>query len=90
MDKEKSGGIAQIAKDELTSLKIGRACCKRAFLAGIIRGAGNFYVDHEGFGVKVALPSAELIAKCAGLVKNLVGNEPEVIMRTSSREVRSG
>ena len=87
MDKEKSGGIAQIAKEELTSLKIGKACCKRAFLAGIIRGAGNFYVDHEGFGVKVALPGAELIAKCAGLVKNLVGNEPEVIMRTSSREV---
>ena len=76
MDKEKSGGIAQIAKDELTSLKIVRSCCKRAFLSGIIRGAGNFYVDHEGFGVKAALPSAEPIAKCAGLVKNLVGNEP--------------
>lgn len=87
MEKEKTGGIAQLAKEELTSVKIGRTCCKRAFLAGIIRGAGNFYVDHEGFGVKVALPSAELIAKCALLVKNLVGNEPEVIMRTSSREV---
>ncbi len=87
MEKENNVGIAQLAKEELTSLKISQSCCKRAFLAGIIRGAGNFYVDHEGFGVKVALPGADLIAKCAVIVKNLVGDEPEVIMRTSSREV---
>ena len=52
-------------KQELLENKISGPCCKRAFLAGVIRGAGSLSLEPEGFGLLLQHPVPELIEKCA-------------------------
>lgn len=66
--------------------KIHNHCCKQAFLSGLIRGAGNYYVTSSGFGINIQHQSAELIVKSAQMVKQLISFEPVVKMRKQDRE----
>lgn len=79
--------ISQIVKQELIESKIHNTCCKRAFISGLIRGAGNYYVTSAGFGINIQHQSSELIVKSASMVKQLIFFEPVVIMRQQERKV---
>ena len=79
--------ISQIVKEDLIEGKIHNTCCKRAFISGLIRGAGNYYVTSSGFGINIQHHSSELIVKSAQLVKQLIFFEPVVKMRQQERKV---
>ena len=79
--------ISQIVKEDLIEGKIHNICCKRAFISGLIRGAGNYYVTSSGFGINIQHQSSELIVKCAQLVKQLIFFEPVVKMRQQERKI---
>ena len=79
--------ISQIVKEDLIEGKIHNICCKRAFISGLIRGAGNYYVTSSGFGINIQHHSSELIVKSAQLVKQLIFFEPVVKMRQQERKV---
>lgn len=72
-------------KQELLENKISGPCCKRAFLAGVIRGAGSLSLEPEGFGLILQHPVPELIEKCALLVKKLTGVQPEISKKEKDR-----
>ncbi|MBR2349506.1 MAG: DNA-binding protein WhiA [Clostridia bacterium] len=79
--------ISQLVKEDIIEGKIPNVCCKKAFLSGLIRGAGNYYVNSSGFGINVQHQSPDLITKCAQMVKQLISFEPTVKMRQQEREV---
>lgn len=83
---ENETSISAIIKEEIIESKILSSCCKKAFLSGAIRGAGSYYINSEGFGIVIQHQNNEFIAKCAGLVKNLVAFEPVVKMRQRESE----
>lgn len=83
---ENEASASAIIKKEITESKIPSNCCKKAFLSGVIRGAGSYYINSEGFGVIIQHQNPELIAKCAMLTKTLIGYEPTVKMRRRDSE----
>lgn len=78
--------ISHLVKEDMIQGKIHNTCCKRAFLSGLIRGAGNYYVTSSGFGINIQHQSPELIVKSAQMVKQLISFEPVVKMRKQDRE----
>ncbi len=78
--------VSQLVKEDMIQGKIHNTCCKRAFLSGLIRGAGNYYVTSSGFGINIQHQSPELIVKSAQMVKQLISFEPVVKMRKQDRE----
>lgn len=84
---ENTKAFSAAVKDEIITQKISKRCCKRAFLAGAVRGAGNFFVSSEGYGIKVTHYDPELIAKCVVIVHSLTKCEPLVYRHVSNREV---
>ncbi len=83
---ENEASASAVIKEEIIEGKIANKCCKKAFLSGVIRGAGSYYINSEGFGIVIQHQNPELIAKCAMLVKNLIGFEPIVKMRKRDSE----
>lgn len=79
--------ISHVVKQELIEGKIHNSCCKRAFISGLIRGAGNYYVTSSGFGINIQHHSSELIVKSAQIVKQLIFFEPVVKMRQQERKI---
>ncbi len=49
--------------------------CKKAFLAGLIRGAGSIYEDENGLGFQFKLPSDETVMMVSALFKSLFNYE---------------
>ncbi len=84
---ETTPAFSAAAKNEIITQKISKRCCKCAFLAGVIRGSGNFLVSNAGYGIKVSHYDAELIAKCVAIVYTLTKVEPVVSRHVSNREV---
>ena len=84
---ENTKAFSAAVKDEIITQKISKRCCKRAFLAGAVRGAGNFFVSSEGYGIKVTHYDPELIAKCVVIAHSLTKCEPLVYRHVSNREV---
>ncbi len=78
--------ISHLIKNDLIEGKIHNVCCKKAFISGLIRGAGNYYVNSTGFGINIQHYSSELIIKSAGLVKQLISIEPAVKMLKQERD----
>lgn len=74
-------------KEEILTQKISKKCCKCAFLAGVFRGAGSFYLSHDGYGVRISHHDDALISKSAVILHSLTRFEAEVTLRISSREV---
>lgn len=83
---ESNLSVSHLVKEDMIQGKINNTCCKRAFLSGLIRGAGNFYVTSSGFGINIQHQSPELIVKSAQIVKQLISFEPVVKMRKQERE----
>ncbi len=78
--------ISHLIKTDLIEGKIPSTCCKRAFISGLIRGAGNYYVNSTGFGINIQHYSLDLIIKSAQLVKQLISYEPDVKMVKHKRD----
>ncbi len=62
-------------KKEIISKPIKSACCKRAFLAGIIRGSGRIYQTETGFGVEFKLSGDEVFQRVTEYLNTLFDYE---------------
>ncbi|MDD3946556.1 MAG: DNA-binding protein WhiA [Clostridia bacterium] len=73
--------INNTIKEEIFESKITSVCCKKAFLAGVILGAGSLPIEHGGLGLMIQHTSKELIQKCAAILLQLTDTEPEIIKK---------
>ncbi|MBR6750631.1 MAG: DNA-binding protein WhiA [Clostridia bacterium] len=80
-------GIYDTIKRELLDSKFHAGCCKRAFLSGVIRGAGSLYIKKDGFGLVIQHSSLELLDKCSYVVKSLTGTVPDCYQKEKDRRL---
>lgn len=73
--------INDSVKEEILSGKISGKCCKKAFLSGVILGAGSLPIEKGGFGLIIQSPNQELIKKCVSIIAELCGSEPDIVKK---------
>lgn len=61
----------QKVKEELLNKNLKDRCCKKAFLAGIIRGNGEIFSTPDGIGFDFSLPTEESVNQISFLFKVL-------------------
>lgn len=79
--------VAVKIKNEITESKIAKVCCKRAFLSGVIRGAGSLNIEHNGLGLIIQHSSLVLIEKCAAIIRSLTKHDAELIKKDNDRSL---
>lgn len=67
--------FAKEIKQELLSKNIKDKCCKRAFLAGVIRGTGNLFLQDGEYGLEFKLDSEEGANRITEYLSSLYGFE---------------
>lgn len=75
---------ANLLRQELTESRFRNPCCKAAYLAGFVRGAGSVYIEGGGMGLIIAHSSRQLVERCAHIISSLGGGEPSVIERQAA------
>lgn len=77
--------IALQIKNEIILAKIAKPCCKKAFLSGVIRGAGSLTIESKGLGLIIQHPSKELIDKCVTLIRSIARKSPAEMQKDTDR-----
>ena len=67
--------FAKEIKKELLSKNIKDKCCKRAFLAGVIRGTGNLFLQDGEYGLEFKLDSEDGANRITEYLSSLYGFE---------------
>ena len=67
--------FAKEIKQELLSKNIKDTCCKRAFLAGVIRGTGNLFLQDGEYGLEFKLDSEDGANRITEYLSSLYGFE---------------
>ncbi|MBQ9104180.1 MAG: DNA-binding protein WhiA [Clostridia bacterium] len=67
--------FAKEIKQELLSKNIKDKCCKRAFLAGVIRGTGNLFLQDGEYGLEFKLDSEDGANRITEYLSSLYGFE---------------
>lgn len=61
--------FGKIIKDEILSKPPKERCCKKAFLAGLIRGTGVIFDDGSSYGVDFSAPTEETVMLISNYLK---------------------
>jgi len=80
--------ITNTLKEDILSAKPGKECCRKAFLAGTILGAGSLPIERGGLGLIIQSPSEELIERCVTLIQGFIKTEPDIVKK--DKEVSLG
>lgn len=65
----------QKVKEEILNKNLKDKCCKKAFLAGLIRASGEIFSSDNGLGFDFSLPTEESVNQISYLFKVLFGFE---------------
>lgn len=74
-------------KSELLDIKLPTACCRKAFLAGVIRGAGTLILENNHLSLKLEDPFLPLIERCIEHINSLIKFQPTVYKSVKKRSV---
>jgi len=67
--------FTESVKNEILNKPIKENCCKRAFLAGLIRGSGVLFSENDSIGVEFRVRDEETAETISRYLKNLYGYE---------------
>lgn len=66
-----SHGYSEIAKNEITHLTHSSSCCKRAFLAALIRSGGSLLISNNSIRISFGFSDGALLEKIERIVKEI-------------------
>lgn len=71
--------FSQKVKNEILSAeKTTAACCQRAYLSAVVRGAGSLAIGSQGLGFEIVSGNIELLKFVNQIVRRLVDKQPDI------------